>query len=114
MDIEALRAICLSFPSVTEDIKWGNDLCFSTGGKLFCLAGLHAPLQVSLKVTKKDFADLTDGIRIVPAPYLARYDWILVKDTACLSRTEWLHYLEQSYKLVKAKLSKKDREELEK
>jgi predicted DNA-binding protein (MmcQ/YjbR family) len=63
---------------------------------------------------KKDFADLTDGIRIVPAPYLARYDWILVKDTACLSRTEWLHYLEQSYKLVKAKLSKKDREELEK
>ena len=29
MDIEMFREISLSLPSATEDIKWGNDLCFS-------------------------------------------------------------------------------------
>ena len=35
MDIDALRAICKKLPGVTEDIKWGNDLCFCIAGKMF-------------------------------------------------------------------------------
>ena len=32
MDIETLRTICQDLPHVTEDIKWGDDLCFLIGG----------------------------------------------------------------------------------
>ena len=35
MNIEQLRKFCLSFPGATEDIKWGNDLCFCVGKKMF-------------------------------------------------------------------------------
>ena len=40
MNIEQLRKYCLSFPHATEDVKWGNDLCFCVGGKMFCVTGL--------------------------------------------------------------------------
>jgi predicted DNA-binding protein (MmcQ/YjbR family) len=37
MNIEQLRKFCLSFPGATEDIKWGADLCFCVGEKMFCV-----------------------------------------------------------------------------
>jgi predicted DNA-binding protein (MmcQ/YjbR family) len=37
MNIEALRDLCRALPAVTEDIKWGHDLCFSVAGKMFAL-----------------------------------------------------------------------------
>jgi predicted DNA-binding protein (MmcQ/YjbR family) len=42
-----------------------------------------------------------------PAPYVARYKWVLVEDVDKLSRKEWAHYVKQSYDLVRAKLPKK-------
>ena len=35
--VDTLREICLALPGVTEDIKWGADLAFSVGGKMFCV-----------------------------------------------------------------------------
>jgi hypothetical protein len=81
MDIETLRNICTGLPHVTEDVKWGNDLCFLIGGKMFCVAGLdQQPLTVSLKVTDEEFDELSNSPGIVPAPYVARYKWILLQD----------------------------------
>ncbi len=40
MNLEHLRKYCLSFPGVTEDVKWGNDLCFCVGEKMFCVTGV--------------------------------------------------------------------------
>jgi predicted DNA-binding protein (MmcQ/YjbR family) len=45
MNIEALRKFCLSLPAVTEDVKWGADLCFSVGGKMFCVTSMEGPLK---------------------------------------------------------------------
>ena len=42
MNIEHLREYCLSFPGATEDVKWGSDLCFSVGAKMFCVTGADA------------------------------------------------------------------------
>jgi len=36
MDIEAIRDFCNKLPSVTEGVKWANDLCFMIGEKMFC------------------------------------------------------------------------------
>jgi predicted DNA-binding protein (MmcQ/YjbR family) len=107
MNIEELRVICLRLPSVTEDIKWENNLVFSVGGKMFCLAGLEGSLEVSFKVPEDEFEVLTTTADIVQAPYFARMKWVKVENEARLNSQEWEHYIRQSYKLVVAKLPKK-------
>lgn len=107
MDIETLRNICTKLPHVTEDIKWGSDLCFLIGQKMFCVTNLNSLLTVSLKVTDEEFAELSNSPGIIPAPYVARYKWIFIEDASRFNDKEWKHYIVQSYNLVKAKLPKK-------
>jgi len=107
MTIEQLRNLCLSFPQATEDIKWGNDLCFSIGGKMFCVSSMMEPLTVSFKASDEDFEELTATNDIIPAPYLARYKWVYVQNPMRFSKKEWEHYVRQSYELIRGKLPKK-------
>ena len=106
MDIESLRDFCLKLPAVTEDVKWGNDLCFSVAGKMFCVAGLEGQLTVSFKVKDDEFDELSSSPGMAPAPYVARYKWVLVEDVNRLTRAQWEHYVRQSYDLIRAKLPK--------
>jgi predicted DNA-binding protein (MmcQ/YjbR family) len=112
MEIESLQKFCLSLPAVTEDIKWGHDLCFSIGGKMFCVAGLEAPLTCSFKVPDEEFEGLSTRDGFMPAPYMARAKWVLVTDASKLSKKEWESRIRESYDLVKGKLTKKLRSEL--
>jgi predicted DNA-binding protein (MmcQ/YjbR family) len=112
MNIEELLNYCLSMKGVTEDIKWGNNLVFSVGGKLFCLADLELPLRVTFKVEKEDFVSLTDSTDIIQAPYFAKMMWVCVLNEDRFSLDEWQHYLCNSYELVKMKLPKNIRESL--
>jgi predicted DNA-binding protein (MmcQ/YjbR family) len=112
MNIETLQKICLSLPAVTEDIKWGNDLVFSVGGKMFCVAGLEPPFKSSFKVEDEEFEALCNREGFSPAPYMARAKWVLVGPDAGLSKKEWESFIKQSYELVKSKLTKKVRKEL--
>ena len=107
MNIEELRNFCLSLSSVTENIKWGNDLCFLIGEKMFCITGLSGPVKFSVKVKEDEFEELITHPGIMPAPYLARHKWILVEDPAVWSRDVCEGYIRQSYELVKSKLPKK-------
>ena len=107
MNIDKLREYCLSLPAVTEDVKWGHDLCFSIAGKMFCVAALEGRLSVSFKVKDDEFDELSNSPGMRPAPYVARYKWVLVEEVNALSRKEWEHYIKQSYDLVRAKLPKK-------
>jgi predicted DNA-binding protein (MmcQ/YjbR family) len=111
-DIDELRAYCLSLPAVTEDVKWDNDLVFSVGNKMFCAAGLEQPLKFSFKVRDEDFEELSNREGFKPAPYLARAKWVLVTDQSRLKANEWKQWVKESYELVKNKLSKKTRIEL--
>jgi predicted DNA-binding protein (MmcQ/YjbR family) len=112
MDIESLRKFCNTLPHVTEDVKWGHDLCFNIGGKMFCVTGLDGPFSVSFKVKDEEFGEMSTRPGIEPAPYVARYKWVLVTDAGSLSQKQWEHYIRQSYELVKSKLPKKAREKL--
>lgn len=104
MKSEFIRNICLALPGVTEDVKWGHDLCFLIGGKMFCVTGIEGDFGVSLKVRDDEFDALTSISGIIPAPYLARHKWIHVSNSSSFSLKDWKHYLQQSYALVKAKL----------
>jgi len=107
MNSQQLEQFCLSLPGTTQDVKWGNDLCYVVAQKMYCVTALEGPFKVSLKVRKEEMDVLTEREGIVPAPYLARNHWILVENARALSAKEWKHYVKQSYDLVVAKLPKK-------
>lgn len=108
MDIESLRNICRALPHVTEDIKWGNHLCFCIGEKMFRIAGLdEVPVSVSFKTDDADFHRFTARMGFQPAPYLARYKWIHTADISNAGTKEWESIVRKSYELIKAKLPRK-------
>ena len=108
MNIENLQAICQSFPGVTESIKWGHDLVYSVAGKMFFVAGLEvAPVSASFKVTEDEFEEMCSRPGFKPAPYVAKYKWVWMDDISRMNKKEWEHYIQQSYDLVRAKLSPK-------
>jgi predicted DNA-binding protein (MmcQ/YjbR family) len=107
MDIEFLRKLCLKLPAVTEDVKWGNDLVFSVGGKMFCVASLEPPFKCSFKVKDEEFDELSNADGFMPAPYMARAKWVLVTKPTKLNKKEWEFYVRQSYDLIRKKLTKK-------
>jgi predicted DNA-binding protein (MmcQ/YjbR family) len=112
MDIEFIRKICKKLPKVTEDVKWEHDLCFSIGGKMFCVASLDPPFGCSFKVKEEEFEELSNRSGFSPAPYMARAKWVKVAEPDSMSQKEWSERIRQSYDLVKSKLTKKLREEL--
>ena len=112
MDIEALQKFCLNLPAVVEDVKWDNDLVFSVGGKMFCVASLEPPFTCSFKVKDEEFDEMSIRDGFIPAPYMARAKWVLLNKPHILNKKEWEQLVKQSYDLVKAKLTKKVREEL--
>lgn len=107
MNIERLRALCLTLPHTKEDVKWEKDLCFLIGEKMFCVTGLEGDFGASFKVPDEEFDQLCAIDGIIPAPYLARYKWVYVQDSNALPPNQWEHYVTQSYDLIKSKLPKK-------
>jgi predicted DNA-binding protein (MmcQ/YjbR family) len=112
MNIEQLRKYCLSFPHATEDVKWGNDLCFCVGAKMFCVTGMDAGSHLSFKTTPEKFAELTERDGVIPAPYVARYHWVAVERLDTIADAELKELISLAYQLVFDKLPKKIRTEL--
>jgi predicted DNA-binding protein (MmcQ/YjbR family) len=113
MDASWVRDLCLSFPSVTEHMIWGNDLTFKVGGKMFAHAVLEpAPVWLSFKTSPENFFELTERPDIIPAPYLARAKWVALETKDALSSAELSALIRESYLLVLAKLPKRTRESL--
>jgi predicted DNA-binding protein (MmcQ/YjbR family) len=110
MTIETVRQICRAFPGVTEEIKWGADLAFSVGGKMFCVVNSEPPHQMSFKCSPDAFAELVEREGMIPAPYLARAMWVQQSELGeALERRELEQLLRASYDLVLAKLPKSRR-----
>jgi len=107
MNIEQLRKFCLSFPGATEDIKWGADLCFSVGAKMFCVTSADSVSGMSFKCTPEKFAELIEREGIDPAAYVGRYKWVSVSDLDAVTPTELKDLIRTSYQLVFDKLPPK-------
>jgi predicted DNA-binding protein (MmcQ/YjbR family) len=114
MDIESVRAHCLSFPHVTENVQWGNDLVFKIAGKMVAVIVLEGASKycLSLKCTPEKFAELVEQDGIDPAPYSARYHWVALEQSNALSEKELKALLRESYDLVFEKLPKKTKSQL--
>ena len=99
--------MCRSLPGVTEDVKWGSDLCFLVGGKMFVVVNLEPPHQVAFKCTPEQFAELVERPGVIPAPYMARNMWVQEQQLGeTLERAELDALVRASYGLVVDKLPK--------
>ena len=104
MTVESIRRFCLSFPHATENLQWGDDLCFKVRGKIFTILDLNSvPPRLMLKCTPERFAELVEQQDIVPAPYVGRYKWVSLERLDALPWTEIADLIEQSYGMVAAK-----------
>ena len=114
MDIEQARAYCLSFPHATENVQWGADLVFKVAGKMFAVISLEDASDhcMSFKCTPEGFAELIEREGIVPAPYVARYNWVALERFNAISEKELKALLRNSYDLVFEKLPKKTKAQL--
>ena len=108
MTVESIRRWCLALGGVTEDIKWDDDLVFSVGGKMFCVAMLEVPHRLSFKCDEETFTELVEREGIIPAPYLARAKWVSLESLdGPMEWPELERHLRRSYELVRGGLTKK-------
>ena len=108
MNIQQLRKFCLAFPGSTEDVKWGSDLCFSVGAKMFCVTSADSNEGgVSLKCTPDKFDELIERDSIDPAAYVGRYKWVHISNSGAVADGELKALIKTSYRLVFDKLPPK-------
>ncbi|MGA2981247.1 MAG: MmcQ/YjbR family DNA-binding protein [Terriglobales bacterium] len=107
-DVDWIRKLCLSFADVTEDMPWGDDLCFKVRGKIFTgmvLSDGRFP-RITLKCAPEKFHELLEIEGISPAPYVGRYKWVMLANSNVLPSGELEALIRQSYELVAAKAPK--------
>ena len=115
MNIEQLRAYCISKKGVTESFPFDeHTLVFKVMGKMFALVALErVPSQVNLKCDPERALTLReeyDGI-IIPGYHMSKKHW----NTLYLDQLPPLflkELIDHSYNLVVSKLPKRIREQL--
>jgi predicted DNA-binding protein (MmcQ/YjbR family) len=113
MNVEFVREVAMSLPHVTEQIQWENHLLFKIGDKMFALTTLTpVGVRLSVKTTPERFHELTEIPGVIPAPYMARNQWVALERWDAVRRSEMEELIRESYQLVLAKLPKKTQAEL--
>ena len=112
MNNAEIEKFCMDLKGTQQDIKWGNDLCYTVGKKMYCVTSLKGEASVSFKTTPEKFNELIERAGIIPAPYVAKYHWVMVENFKALSVKEWKMYIKDSYEMVFDKLPKKLKESI--
>src|SRR5664280_2756334 len=71
------------------------------------------PQRVSFKCTPENFAELCERPGIIPAPYMARAQWVSLERLNALPDAGLREMISESYRLVWERLPMKRRVELE-
>jgi predicted DNA-binding protein (MmcQ/YjbR family) len=82
------------------------------GGKVFCLLSDALPHRLVFKCGEASFDILTALDDIEQAAYFAKRQWVSVKAGAPLPDDDLMAYIERSYALVAAGLTRKARDQL--
>ena len=115
MDTESFRSHCLSKKGVTEEFPFGeNILVYKVMGKMFALADVQDLNSVNLKVDPEIGIDLRERYTSVQEAYhMNKKHWITVMVDGKIPDRLIYQWIDNSYDLVKAGLSKKIRADLE-
>jgi len=114
MDLELIREYCLSKPSVTESTPFDETtLVFKVINKMFCLLNPNPPFSINLKYLPEKAIELREEYEeICPGFHMNKKHWNTVELEGNLSWELIKEMIDDSYKLVVDKTSKKDRKNL--
>ncbi|WP_127132674.1 MmcQ/YjbR family DNA-binding protein [Pseudoflavitalea rhizosphaerae] len=117
MNIESLRAYCLSKPAVEETLPFGPDtLVFKIAGKVFLLTGLDSdPLSFNVKCDPDLAIELRERYDAVqPGYHMNKKHWNTVTVDGSVSGKLLKEWIDHSYELVVDSLPAKVKAELRK
>ena len=109
MDIEMFREYCLSLAGTTEEVKWGDNLCFMIEKKIYVISSLDAG-TLAIKCNPEEFDELTARDGITQAFHLAKRQWIGLADLGVMPVVELKRRIAESREFVLQKLPKKVQE----
>lgn len=114
MDIEELRTYCLSKKGAEESLPFGPDtLVFKVMDKVFLLTGMGRPLQFNVKCDPERAIELRDKFTCVqPGYHMNKKLWNTVTVDGSVSKKQLCEWIDESYDLVVAKLTKAKQKEL--
>jgi predicted DNA-binding protein (MmcQ/YjbR family) len=115
MTLEYFRDYCLALPHVTEDTPFGPGLLvFRVGGKIFALMDIDTFPYINLKCDPERAIELREQYSgITPGYHMNKKLWNSVSTHGNVPDVLILDLAKDSYELVKASLSKKQREGLQ-
>lgn len=110
MNIEELREFCLNLEFTTEEVLWGGVLVFKVGGKMFCLIPLDEDLKMNLKCDPDEAIELRDRFpAVLPGVHMNKRYWNTVLIDGTISDSMLKVWIGNSYRLVRAKLTKQEK-----
>lgn len=114
MNIEELREYCLSFPHTTEDMPFDDEtLVFKVGGKMFCFVSISGELRVNLKCDPDEALELREAFpSVLPGYHMNKKYWNTIIMDGSISDNMFKMWVEKSYRLVIAKLTKQESAQL--
>jgi predicted DNA-binding protein (MmcQ/YjbR family) len=112
---ESFRKYCLSMKGVTEEFPFGEDtFVFKVMGKMFALSGVSAFESINLKCDPEVGADLRERFPAVePGYHMNKKHWITVNMDGSIQDKMLKAWIDASYHLVVAGLSKSNKLALE-
>lgn len=115
MNIEEFRTYCLQKIGVTEELPFDEfTLCFKVGGKIFALTNLESkPLSFNVKCDPEKAVALREMYACVqPGYHMNKKHWNTIRADGSVSRKLLQEWIDDSYNLVVASLSKVQRQAL--
>ncbi len=112
MDVEHLRAYCLSKPHTTESTPFDHDtLVFKVHNKMYCLCSIGSFTGVNVKCEPEIAEELrAEYIAVEPGFHMNKKHWNTVKINQDVDDTHLLKMVDDSYNLIFASLPKKVKE----
>jgi predicted DNA-binding protein (MmcQ/YjbR family) len=106
MDIESIRAYCLSKPDAEEALPFGPDvLVFKVKGKIFLLLPLDTvPLRFNVKCDPERAVELREQYAaVLPGYHMNKKHWNTVVADGSIASQLLRNWIDDSYDLVRGK-----------
>ncbi len=114
MDIEMIREYCLGKTGVTESFPFDEvTLVFKVSGKMFALVNLDGNFSINLKCDPEKALELREHYpTVLPGYHMNKRLWNTILRDGTLNNDLVKSWIGDSYDLVVAKLSRKERDKL--
>lgn len=115
MNYDAFNAFCKSLKGATYVMQWGQSHVWKIGGKVFAIGTKYKDNPAyTFKVSPLSYDIMREQPGLRPAPYLASrgMKWIQCYQPDGLSTEDLKAYIQNSYDIVSAGLTKAKRKEL--